>query len=270
MAHPIHGAETGRHALQRPHPRHRRHRQDRPPRRRAPDRARRARPDRLAHGAAGVRLGGPRDLAGRDRRGRRAAYVAFAPDLALPGRAAAVIAVARARHARACGASCCSRAGARRRRCARRPRRAPSPRLDGPALQLLHAELHRGRVRARRTAGELALPVGDVGEPFIDADDIADVAVAALLEDGHDRRALRADRPAAADVRRGGRQHRARAERADGRVHRRARVRRTREAEIALLEYLFGKVLDGRNAWVTDGVQQVLGRAPREVMETAR
>ena len=42
------------------------------------------------------------------------------------------------------------------------------------------------------------------------------------------------------------------------------------EAEIALLEYLFGNVLDGRNAWVTDGVQQVLGRAPREVMETAR
>ena len=34
-------------------------------------------------------------------------------------------------------------------------------------------------------AGELALPVGDVREPFVDADDIADVAVAALTEDGH-------------------------------------------------------------------------------------
>ena len=33
--------------------------------------------------------------------------------------------------------------------------------------------------------GEVALPVGDVGEPFVDADDIADVAVAALTEDGH-------------------------------------------------------------------------------------
>ena len=33
--------------------------------------------------------------------------------------------------------------------------------------------------------GEVALPVGNVGEPFVDADDIADVAVAALTEDRH-------------------------------------------------------------------------------------
>lgn len=35
------------------------------------------------------------------------------------------------------------------------------------------------------TAGELRLPAGDGGEAFIDADDIAAVAVAALTEDGH-------------------------------------------------------------------------------------
>ncbi len=34
-------------------------------------------------------------------------------------------------------------------------------------------------------AGEIALPAGEVGEPFVDVDDIADVAVAALGEDGH-------------------------------------------------------------------------------------
>ena len=33
--------------------------------------------------------------------------------------------------------------------------------------------------------GALALPVDGVGEPFVDVDDIADVAVAALTEDGH-------------------------------------------------------------------------------------
>ena len=33
--------------------------------------------------------------------------------------------------------------------------------------------------------GEVVLPGGDVAEPFIDADDIADVAVAALTEEGH-------------------------------------------------------------------------------------
>ncbi|MFD0485933.1 SDR family oxidoreductase [Saccharopolyspora spinosporotrichia] len=36
-------------------------------------------------------------------------------------------------------------------------------------------------------AGLVALPTGDGKEPFIDAEDIADVAVAALTEDGHDR-----------------------------------------------------------------------------------
>ena len=33
--------------------------------------------------------------------------------------------------------------------------------------------------------GELALPVGDAAEPFVDADDIADVVVAALTDDRH-------------------------------------------------------------------------------------
>ena len=33
--------------------------------------------------------------------------------------------------------------------------------------------------------GAITLPAGDVPEPFVDADDIADVAVAALVEDGH-------------------------------------------------------------------------------------
>jgi uncharacterized protein YbjT (DUF2867 family) len=34
-------------------------------------------------------------------------------------------------------------------------------------------------------AGEVALPAGDTPEPFVDADDIADVAVAALTDDRH-------------------------------------------------------------------------------------
>ena len=33
--------------------------------------------------------------------------------------------------------------------------------------------------------GEVILPAGDVGEPFVDAEDIAEVAVAALTEEGH-------------------------------------------------------------------------------------
>src|SRR3546814_2619791 len=37
-------------------------------------------------------------------------------------------------------------------------------------------------------AGEVALPAGAVREPFIDVDDIADVAVAALTQDHHANR----------------------------------------------------------------------------------
>ena len=37
-----------------------------------------------------------------------------------------------------------------------------------------------------------------------------------------------------------------------------------------LLSYLFGTVLDGRNAHFCDGVQQALGRAPRDFSDDAR
>jgi hypothetical protein len=39
---------------------------------------------------------------------------------------------------------------------------------------------------------------------------------------------------------------------------------------VTLLTYLFGEVLDGRNAWVADGVTRALGRAPRDFAEYAR
>lgn len=39
--------------------------------------------------------------------------------------------------------------------------------------------------RAGILAGSLALPTGDGATPFVDADDIADVATAALTDDGH-------------------------------------------------------------------------------------
>ena len=57
-------------------------------------------------------------------------------------------------------------------------------------------------------SGEVRLPGRRRAEPFVDADDIADVAVAALTDDRHIGAALRADRPALADVRRGGRRDR--------------------------------------------------------------
>jgi uncharacterized protein YbjT (DUF2867 family) len=48
-----------------------------------------------------------------------------------------------------------------------------------------------GSVPRRR----VALPGGPVGEPFVDADDIADVVVAVLTDDGHARRIYEASGP---------------------------------------------------------------------------
>ena len=73
-----------------------------------------------------------------------------------------------------------ARGRARRGGGARHGRRA-----DDPALDLVHAELQRGLHARPRASGEIRLPAGDVPTPFLDIDDLADVAVAALTADRH-------------------------------------------------------------------------------------
>lgn len=120
-------------------------------------------------------------------------------------------------------------------------------------------------------AGDMVLPAGAVAEPFLDVDDIADVAVAALTETGHGGRTYEMTGPrlltfadAVAEI----------AE-ATGRpltyrqVPLEAYVAAMTGHEvpadvIELLGYLFGEVLDGRNAWVGDGVEQALGRPAKD------
>ena len=194
------------------------------------------------------------------------------------------------------------RAGDRRR--VRAPRRRPRRQAAGAALRPRRAEAQRAEQEliAAGTewtvvrcswfaqnfseafmlegvlAGELALPAGDVPEPFVDVEDIADVAVAALTA-GRPRRArLRAHRPARADVR-GGRRgdlgrdrpRRPLRPRAGGRVPRGdargAACRRTRPGSSRSCSR---EVLDGRNAQPQDGVRQALGRGPRDFGEYAR
>lgn len=120
-------------------------------------------------------------------------------------------------------------------------------------------------------AGLVALPAGEVLEPFIDADDIADVVTAALTGSDHSAQIYELTGPrlmtfgqaiaeiaaasgrtipyvpiSAADYRKG-----------------------MQEAGIPddyrwLVDYLFTTVLDGRNASLTADVQRVLGRPPRD------
>jgi uncharacterized protein YbjT (DUF2867 family) len=125
-------------------------------------------------------------------------------------------------------------------------------------------------------AGEVALPVGSVGEPFVDADDIADVAVAALTEQGHDGQLYEVTGPrlltfadAVEEI-----------ASATGRgIHYRQISRRAFAAGLErervpddyawLLDYLFATVLDGRNEYVPDGVRRALGREPRDFRDFA-
>ncbi|MFE3450295.1 NAD(P)H-binding protein [Nonomuraea sp. NPDC059194] len=125
--------------------------------------------------------------------------------------------------------------------------------------------------------GEVVLPAGEVPEPFVDADDIADVAVAALTDARHIGEIYELTGPrlltfadAVADIsaatgRRIGYQQVA----ADDYAAALAGAG-VPEDVIGLLLYLFTTVLDGRNAHLGDGVQRALGRSPRDFADFAR
>src|ERR687894_2018065 len=126
-------------------------------------------------------------------------------------------------------------------------------------------------------SGEIRLPAGDVPTPFLDADDIAEVAVAALTEDRHAGQLYELTGPrsltfaeAAAEI----------AE-ATGREiryvpvsleeHAAEAAQHGVQAEVVeALTYLFDEVVDGRNANTTDGVRRALGREPRDFADYAR
>jgi uncharacterized protein YbjT (DUF2867 family) len=118
-------------------------------------------------------------------------------------------------------------------------------------------------------AGELALPVDGVPEPFVDVDDIADIAVAALTEDGHAGRLYEVTGPrlltyaeAVEEIAwAAGRPVRFTTVTTDEWVAG-LRAAGVPDDVVALLVYLFTEVMDGRNARLADGVQRALGRAP--------
>jgi uncharacterized protein YbjT (DUF2867 family) len=125
-------------------------------------------------------------------------------------------------------------------------------------------------------AGTVALPVGGVLEPFVDANDIADVAVAALTDDRHVGQTYELTGPrlltfadAVAEI-----------ARATGKDVRLASVPMDDYAAtlsdyqvphdmIELLRYLFTTVLDGRNSSLADGVRRALGPEPRDFARDA-
>jgi uncharacterized protein YbjT (DUF2867 family) len=120
-------------------------------------------------------------------------------------------------------------------------------------------------------AGDIALPAGTVAEPFVDAEDIADIVASALTTDDHQGQRYEVTGPrlltfadVAADL-----------TAATGRAITYTPVTAAQSARrmaqqgvapelIEMLTHLFTEVLDGRNASLADGVQRALGRPPRD------
>jgi uncharacterized protein YbjT (DUF2867 family) len=126
-------------------------------------------------------------------------------------------------------------------------------------------------------SGVLTLPVDGMPEPFVDADDIADIAAAALTDPGHAGQLYEVTGPRLltfADAieeiaNAAGRDLRFQPVAID--EYASALVEQDVPADVvALLTYLFTEVLDGRNASLTDGVQAALGRPPRDFRDYAR
>jgi uncharacterized protein YbjT (DUF2867 family) len=210
--------------------------------------------------------------------GVRAAYVSFYPDLAVPGAAETVGDFART--AVEHGARRLVLISGRGEEGAERGEQAV--RDSGADWTIVRASWFSQNFSENYfldgvLEGVLALPVDEVREPFVDAGDIADVAVAALTEGGHEGRLYEVTGPRLLSFREalgeiGG---------ATGRNLRLLPVPIAEYAaalerqglsadEVALIRYLFTEVLDGRNASLTDGVERALGRPPRDFADYVR
>lgn len=211
-------------------------------------------------------------------RGTGAAYLAYYPDIADPGAAATLRDFAE--QAVRGGTRRLVLLSARGMDATLPAERAVA--VDGAEWTILRASwffqnFSEGILRDGVLGGEIVFPAGDVKEPFIDADDIADVTVAALTGDGHAGRIHDLTGPrlltfaeVAGEI-----------ARASGREVRYAPVPVAEYGTmlsgyglsddlVAFLTELFGALLDGRNAQLTDGVRRALGREPRDIADFAR
>lgn len=126
--------------------------------------------------------------------------------------------------------------------------------------------------------GALAFPAGQVLEPFVDAADLADVAVLALTEDGHTGQNYDLTGPRLLTF---GDAAQAIAE-ATGRVIQYIPVTGEEFGAVLKTEFgmpdpevdgmidIFATLLDGRNAQITDTVGQLLGRDPIDFADYVR
>ncbi|MFD3437793.1 NAD(P)H-binding protein [Streptomyces sp. NPDC058685] len=210
--------------------------------------------------------------------GADAAYVTYYPDLAGPGATEAMRAFGRAATAAGVGRlvllSGRGEPDAVRAESALREAGVP---LTVVRASFFAQNFSEGPMAEGVAHGELVFPAGGTAEPFIDADDLADVMVAVLTEEGHTGETyevtgsrLLTFQEAAEEI-----------GRATGREVRYVPVSGEEyqgmlqqvglpAQDAAWLVELFTMLMDGHNASTTDGVRQVLGRAPRDFADYAR
>lgn len=211
-------------------------------------------------------------------RGVSAVYITYAPDLAMPGATDAIEAfVNKAKRAGVKRVVLLSGRGEPEAQACERI--VQDSGLDWTIVRAswFNQNFSEGAFIDMVLSGVITLPAGDQVEPFVDVDDIADVAFAALTQDHHSGQVYEVSGPrlmSLADVA-------ADLSRATGRQI--AYVDVPHEAFVAevthsgapkevvwMLDYLFSTVLDGRNAHLCDGVQRALGRPPRDFADYAR
>ncbi len=210
--------------------------------------------------------------------GVTAVYITYAPDLAIPGATDAIRAfVERASENGVRRLVLLSGRGEEEAQACELIIQVPDVEWTVVRASWFFQNFSEGAFHEMVLAGEVPLPAGDVGEPFINVDDIADVAVAALTEDGHASQVYEVTGPRLLTFAETVREIAA----ATGRTIRYVQIPHEDfavgvaelglpEDIVWLLDYLFSTVLDGRNAHLCDGVQRVLGREPGDFADYAR
>jgi uncharacterized protein YbjT (DUF2867 family) len=245
--------------------------------------------DRLVKAGRQVRIGSrsaelPFDWEKQDTweqvlQGVKAAYVAYQPDLAVPGALATVEAFFD--RAIACGVEklvLLSGRGEVEAEQAERSLHATS--VDWTILRSswFFQNFSESFFLDPILAGQVALPVVEaVAEPFVDVEDIADIAVAALTDPQHSRqlyeitgsKALTFAEAIDEIARATGREIAFVPISADD--YRAELVRQgVPDDYIKLVLYLFATLFDGRNIPLADGVQRALGRPPSNFSDYVR
>jgi uncharacterized protein YbjT (DUF2867 family) len=210
--------------------------------------------------------------------GVRAVYVSYYPDLAIPGAVEATRAFAEL--AVGSGVRRIALLSGRGEPEAERAERAV--RDTGADLTILRStwfmqNFSEDYMLDHVLSGEIRLPAGDVPTPFLDIDDLADIAVEALTDERHVGQLYELTGPRSMTFA----QTAAEIGEAAGREIRYTAVSLEQHAAeleehgvppefVEFLTYLFSEVVDGRNADTTDGVRRALDREPRDFGDYVR